>query len=803
MGEMSQPGEAMETTRKFGKRQLGRVILWMALAALLAMPAGSQAPAPGRIVAIGDVHGDYDALVGILQQARLIDANRNWNGGKATLVQTGDFLDRGPKVREVMDLLMALEKEAPKKGGRVVVLLGNHEVMNIIGDLRDVSGAAYASFATPDSERKRAVAAKARWDWQKAQGAADGPPAISEDTVKARWLETHLPGFVEHREAFGRLGKYGKWLRGKPAVAQIAGTVFLHGGISPALASWRPIDVNTRVRDEIALFDRAIDQMMALRWIPIHSTLQEVVEGAQTRLDQMKAEAARHSTRIGPGKQDEIAEERRQIKFLEDFLGLQGWLVNHPEGPLWFRGYALWGDEEGAPKAAEAFKALGISQMVIGHTPQTDGRIRARFGGKVFLIDTGMYTGYYKYGRASALEIDKGKFTAIYSDQRIVLLDPAAPPAARPGSDIAGENEDEGLPGGGMAEHGQGAQGTSSKPAAEKRSEPPKKATPQAPAKTTTNPAKGSEPAEGTARMPAESPRLAPTASKLDTPGLSRQREPASAAAAGVAPAAGAGRAPGTPHVWIGPEGKPLPFKTAEEVQEFLRTAKIVKMRDIPTGITQPRKARLEKDGIAVNAVFRDINMEKDVARLATGGMEMFFRDSYIFENAAYELAMMLGLDTVPPVVRRTYNGTDGSLQIWVENAMRETDRQQRKIPPPDAIRWNRQVQVMRIFDQLIYNTDRNMGNILIDPDWRLWMIDHTRAFRRHESLREPIGVALCERGLYDKMKSLNSAEAKQRLRPYLREFEIEGILKRRDKVIQYIDKLARERGEEQVFFSW
>src|SRR5215468_9725304 len=134
----------------FYKAAVGCLILSMALS--IGAPAATE-----RVVAIADIHGDMDAFVGILQRAQLIDPSRRWSGGRATLVQTGDFLDRGPKAREVMDLLMSLPKEAPRQGGRVIVLMGNHEAMNIYGDLRYVTNNDYASFANdgPDARKRK------------------------------------------------------------------------------------------------------------------------------------------------------------------------------------------------------------------------------------------------------------------------------------------------------------------------------------------------------------------------------------------------------------------------------------------------------------------------------------------------------------------------------------------------------------------------------------------------------------------------------------------------------------------------
>ena len=235
---------------------------------------------------------------------------------------------------------------------------------------------------------------------------------------------------------------------------------------------------------------------------------------------------------------------------------------------------------------------------------------------------------------------------------------------------------------------------------------------------------------------------------------------------------------------------------------EFLRTAKVMQMKTTPRGITRPSKVLLEKDGIRMNAAFRTVNEQKDVARLTSGRVEMLFRDSYIFECAAYALTQLLGLDNVPPVVERRIRGTSGSLQIWVEQAMTETDRLKKKIPPPDVMHWNRQVQIMRIFDHLVFNTDRNQGNILIDRDWKLWMIDHTRAFRRYGELENPGNILQCERKLLQRLQALDPEETHGRLDRYLYKAEINALLKRRDRIIEVIRQRIAERGEERVLFD-
>ena len=269
-----------------------------------------------------------------------------------------------------------------------------------------------------------------------------------------------------------------------------------------------------------------------------------------------------------------------------------------------------------------------------------------------------------------------------------------------------------------------------------------------------------------------------------------------------AAPAQGGSTAAAPARVWIGPDGKPLPFKNDDEILEFLRTAKVVKLKDIPTGVTGPRKALLEKDGIQADAVFRDVHEDKQMVKLGGGGTEMFFRDDYIFEPAAYEMSRLLGMDNVPPAVLATVRGTKGSLQIWVEGAMTSGDRIKNKVVPPDQTSYNLQLFNMHFFDALIYNTDRNPGNILIDKDWKVWLIDHTRAFRRQETLNNPQGILQCDRKLYAALQALDPAEVHKRLEPFLRKAEIDAILKRRDKIVEIIRNRIAELGEDKVLYD-
>ena len=199
-----------------------------------------------RIIAVGDVHGDFEQFALILKSAGLIDDKGDWVGGTAHLVQTGDVVDRGPDSRAVMDLLMKLEKQAAAAGGGVHCLIGNHEAMDVYGDLRYVSPGEYSAFRTENSEAARATSYK---QYHEAMTAASKP-----EMDRSEWELEHPPGFAEHREAFGPEGVYGKWIRGHNTIIKIDRTLFLHAGLGEKYEDWTLDRINDEVRKELNNF---------------------------------------------------------------------------------------------------------------------------------------------------------------------------------------------------------------------------------------------------------------------------------------------------------------------------------------------------------------------------------------------------------------------------------------------------------------------------------------------------------------------------------------------------------------------
>ncbi len=390
---------------------------------LVLIGAGTIAPAEaqpsGRVVAIGDIHGAGDRLHRILRQSRVMDGERRWTGGTATLVQTGDFTDRGAQVREVMDLLMQLEDSARGEGGQVRVLLGNHETMNVTADVRDVTAAIFASFASSEADQRREDAYRRYAEHTVRRRAALGRP-LPDVLSRDEWMRTHPVGFIEYMEAMGPDGRYGRWLREKPIATVVGDTIFLHGGLSPDLEASSVDGLNDAARKEIKRFDRHRRHLIDTGIILPFSTLEEIFAA-------VALEVLAWNDRLSPGPREPhrsppsvTREESAHLDVLMDLRTIANWSIVDPDGPLWFRGFAQWSDEDGAAIIGDLLKRFGVTRAVVGHSVTASRRITGRFGQRVIFIDTGMLEGVYQ-GRDSALELLDGRVTAIYPGERVPL----------------------------------------------------------------------------------------------------------------------------------------------------------------------------------------------------------------------------------------------------------------------------------------------------------------------------------------------------------------------------------------------
>lgn len=388
------------------------------LLALLCLSQPLTAQAPKRIIAIGDIHGSIEGVTSILKVAGLIDDNRAWTGGTATLMQTGDYMDRGENTRAVLDLLMTLEQQAADAGGRAQSLLGNHEVMNLIGENRDATREIYATFADANSEKRRAQA----WDdyaalAKRKQQKGEPVPTVYAQTREA-WMTTHPVGFAEYKEALSAKGKYGQWLRGKPMVALVDGTIFMHAGISPEQAPAKLDDLNTQLKDEIRKMDAFVDALIDQKLATREFTLQEVLQVASNEIGLANAriDAARKA-----GK--EVDRSLVNVSLLtqaQEVLKIDSWLSINADKALWYRGLSTVKDDPTGGPFAALLQRYGAKRFVTGHTPQANRSITVRFGGRAVLIDTGMLTAVYK-GRPSALEMVGDTLSACYTDGKVTL----------------------------------------------------------------------------------------------------------------------------------------------------------------------------------------------------------------------------------------------------------------------------------------------------------------------------------------------------------------------------------------------
>ena len=392
-----------------------RIALFCLLAPALLCPLTAapckDSTTKNRVVAIADVHGALEQFLAILRRTGLVDEENRWAGGCTTLIQVGDLIDRGPHDRAVLDLVMELQKSAPGQGGQVLVAIGNHEVMNVMGDLRYVTDESFAFFADPKTEKRREAAFREYRAYLNKRARFLRQPKLDVEVDKVRWLEEHPPGFFEHRRAFSGDGKYGKWIRKGSAIVRHGDILYLHGGLSPDLTN--PVrELNRRIRFELKVFDDYVEYLTRHDVILPFFKMEEMVAAVQKEFDHWGGVSLLEN---GPSQPN-------HLHVLEEFLKMRNWIMMHPQGPLWFRGYAKWSEQEGRDRVATVLKTHGVDRIVVGHTVMLDFGIRMRFGGRIILIDTGLYSDFFPGGKPSALEIHNGEFHAVYLNDKQKLL---------------------------------------------------------------------------------------------------------------------------------------------------------------------------------------------------------------------------------------------------------------------------------------------------------------------------------------------------------------------------------------------
>jgi hypothetical protein len=240
---------------------------------------------------------------------------------------------------------------------------------------------------------------------------------------------------------------------------------------------------------------------------------------------------------------------------------------------------------------------------------------------------------------------------------------------------------------------------------------------------------------------------------------------------------------------------------TKEQMRQFLLTAKVVKSQEAKKGITGTVRLTLSDGTITHDASFQPVDEHKAQKQLSSG-TELNFVDSYLYNIAAYQLAELLGVDDMMPVyVERKWDGKTGSLSWWLPVKMDDAERFKQKITPPDSDSWNKQMYRIRVFDELVYDTDPNLTNVLIGEDWKLWRIDFSRAFRTGKDLKDPKDLVKCDRQLFEKLKALDATTLADKTKHYLNKDEVKGVMARRDKIVAQFQKLIAEKGESEVLY--
>lgn len=239
-----------------------------------------------------------------------------------------------------------------------------------------------------------------------------------------------------------------------------------------------------------------------------------------------------------------------------------------------------------------------------------------------------------------------------------------------------------------------------------------------------------------------------------------------------------------------------------QELENFLQKADFSEVKTLSIGITAPKKVTLVLDGQTRYGVWKTVDEHKDLMKFDDGRVDMNFQDTWKSEIAAYEIDKLIGLGMIPATVERTYKGAKGSLQFWVESIMSEAEHRKTKAISPNPGLFNELMYKTRLFDNMVYNTDRNLQNLLITKDWELVLIDHSRAFRPQTMLKSPKDLEKFSRTLLEGIGKLTEQNLTEKTGKYLPKPQIQGILKRRDQILNLAKKTATERGEVETYYK-
>lgn len=375
---------------------LGSCLLLCALA-LGARAERASWPQVERVVAFADVHGAYDELTQLLRSVGVIDADLRWSAGAAHVVSLGDLLDRGGGSRKVMDLLMRLQSEAAAAGGALHVVLGNHEAMNLTGDLRDTTLAELAAYA---GEEPAGLRERLRGEWIAQHG---------KDSA-GQFDERFPQGYFGQRAALASDGKYGRWLLGLPVAIVIGDTLFMHGGPSRVLSGLSLEEINRRYRSALSGYLAALGALVST--------------GLSSIEDPFADRAALAERRLAAPSAADADVQRARADAVRRFIAADRDPMLDADGPNWYRGAALCNEASESDVLKPLLDGLGVKRLVVGHSVTRNRRAASRFDGAVIKLDTGINRAVY-HGHPAALLLERSTPRVAYSDE-------GSPPALIP-----------------------------------------------------------------------------------------------------------------------------------------------------------------------------------------------------------------------------------------------------------------------------------------------------------------------------------------------------------------------------------
>ncbi len=341
------------------------------------------------ITVIADVHGDFPTMRKLLIAGNIIDHENNWIAGNRILVSLGDLVDRGPDSRQILDFFMQLEAQAQQAGGAFLIALGNHEVMNIRGDLRYVSYEEFAAFANDEPANTRSDVYKSFLIESNLEDSTEN---------QAIFLERYPPGFFGHIQAYAPDGKYGQWLLSKSVILHLQNKLFAHGGFSEQLlATGKTItELNLQLMAELKEYSQLWRELIDLGIFEYHYSKREQLAAAKEYSKSEKSDPTIKQT----------------FRKAQRFVKLANSLLFSRYGPTWYRGNMYCHEYAQENTLNDLLTHFDAEQIFLGHTPDESMQVRSRFGGKVIMLDTGMSKAYYA-GNPSLVHINDDNLTVL------------------------------------------------------------------------------------------------------------------------------------------------------------------------------------------------------------------------------------------------------------------------------------------------------------------------------------------------------------------------------------------------------